>query len=249
MFDRDWLVSECERVRTHKTLEEFSAHMRSFADRLGYFQYAYLALPYFFELGADKSPPPFLTIYNKDWMRHYTENRYDLDDPALRHCLSGSETPFLWPRSKEIEQLPPKEKKVCQEAGEAGIRHGFTLPMHNGMGGVGILSLSFDGSGSEFERFYADRREATERFAYSFNEAVLSRVANHFGRLHLPRLTPKERETLKWLAGGNTYEETADRQKVGVGTIRKHAGNAFRKLKARNGAHACALVSQWGLLA
>ena len=141
-----------------------------------------------------------------------------------------------------------KEQKVFQDANDAGINHGFTLPMHHTLGALGIMSLTFEGSEPEYERFYHSRAEAAQIFAYSFNEAIINKHASHFGKPHTPKLTPKEIEVIKWLAAGSTYDQTADKMTVGVSTIRKHTTNAIHKLKAKNGTHACALALRWGLI-
>ncbi len=248
MIDWDWVRAECDRLKKHRTLEELFAHLESFADKLEFFQLAYTLLPSFYQPGANRHPPINHTTYDGSWMEHYTDNRYDLEDSALKHCQSGSDAPYVWPHFCDFDQLSPKERRVFLEAWEVGIRHGFTLPMRSSGDGIGILSLSFDGSEREFENFYASRRKAAETFAYSFNEAVNSHFAKHFGKPHLPRLTHREKETIRWLAAGCTYGKTAEKMKVCVGTVQKHVSAAIRKLKARNSTHACALAVRWGMI-
>ncbi len=249
MISRELIYFECEKLKQHNSLEHFYSHFKSFADQLGFYQLLYTVLPSFYVQDLDKLPPVFITTYNTDWMEYYTDKRYDLDDHALKYCLSGNESPYLWPRSDTIGQLSRKEEKVFLEAGEVGIQQGITLPMYNGFGALGVMSLSFKGSEQEFDHFYASRKEAIEIFAYSFNETILSRAATHFGSPHRPNLTPKEKEVLKWLAAGYSYNQISDRLTVGVSTIRKQTSSVMKKLQARNSTHACALALRWGLVA
>jgi len=53
-----------------------------------------------------------------------------------------------------------------------------------------------------------------------------------------PYLTPRESETLRLIARGCTYEQTADQLGVSLNTIATHIKNAYRKLGVRSGAAA-----------
>jgi len=47
-------------------------------------------------------------------------------------------------------------------------------------------------------------------------------------------LTPKEIEVLQLLKQGYLYKEIAAIQQVTIDTVKKHAGNTYKKLQVRN---------------
>ena len=62
--------------------------------------------------------------------------------------------------------------------------------------------------------------------------------------LHLPRLTPREREILDLVAEGKTNAEIADHLWVSRGTVRKHLDNVYAKLGVHTRTAAAALVRE-----
>lgn len=46
------------------------------------------------------------------------------------------------------------------------------------------------------------------------------------------QLTPREKECLKWIAGGKTDREISVILKISENTVRSHVNNAMKKLKA-----------------
>lgn len=248
-MDRDDVFANARSLEECETVKECFASLEKFAKAMGFDQLLYTCLPSFYDPAQGNNPPILHTNYDSDWMGYYLDHRYDLRDAALNHCLSGVEGAYMWPRSHNIKQLPYSERKVFLEAGEAGLKHGFTLPMRNTFDGVGVMSFTFDGTEKEFELFYHETAELAQLFCYHFNETILNKAALYFGLPHHPKLTAKELEVLKWLASGITYEQVADKLRVGVSTIRKHNTNILKKFKARNTTHACAMAIRWGVLA
>ena len=62
------------------------------------------------------------------------------------------------------------------------------------------------------------------------------------------RLTPREREVLRLLAGGARGTEVAERLGLSGETVRTHIRNAMRKLGARTRIHAAVLATRAGVL-
>lgn len=249
MYTQEELYVEFEKLKHHRTLDEFYTHFHSFSEKMGYHQLLYTAVPSFYQLHKNNPQPIIYTTFDPRWMERYAEKRYDLNDSALKHCLSGSEEVYIWPyKSEDFRKLSPIEQKIHLEAREVGIHTGFTIPMYNALGALGIASFSFLGRESEFENFYAERIHLTEAFCFAFNESILTRQSLHYGHPHFPKLTPKELEALKWIATGYTYERVADLMNIGVSTVRKHFASVMKKLNARNGQHACALAVKWQIL-
>lgn len=58
--------------------------------------------------------------------------------------------------------------------------------------------------------------------------------------------TPKERETLSFLARGLTYAQIADARGVSINTVRSHVSSAYEKLQASNMAEAVMIALREG---
>lgn len=63
-----------------------------------------------------------------------------------------------------------------------------------------------------------------------------------------PNLTDRELGVLRAIADGKTYQQIADEQFVAEDTVDSAAGRVYRKLDARNAAHAVHIAHQHGLL-
>ena len=80
--------------------------------------------------------------YPEDWMSHYRANHYEKKDPVPRHGL-GMLQAFTWESVHQARELKADEKKVMNEAVDAGLLDGIAIPIcgHNGeMAGVGLAS-------------------------------------------------------------------------------------------------------------
>lgn len=76
------------------------------------------------------------------------------------------------------------------------------------------------------------------------------RVASRVAALaHAPRLSPRERDVLRLLAGGNSNKEIAASLKVTERTVKFHVTSIFNKLGAENRAQAVTIAHQRGLIA
>jgi DNA-binding CsgD family transcriptional regulator len=62
------------------------------------------------------------------------------------------------------------------------------------------------------------------------------------------RLTKREMEVLRHVAGGNTHSEIGKALNISEQTVKNHMSLIMRKLGANNKAHAVVLALQYGLL-
>lgn len=80
-------------------------------------------------------------------------------------------------------------------------------------------------------------------------EKVIRRAARVESELaYNERLTPREQQVFKLMAGGNTNAEIAERLCLAEGTVKNYLSQIIGKLGARDRAHAVRLGVEWGLL-
>lgn len=97
---------------------------------------------------------------------------------------------------------------------------------------------------NSFRNVQADLMKRIEKF----NDAILSRRAEHFGNPFSPGLTLAEKDILKYLANGYSRKEISRKKIKAQGTIDKQINSAMSKLRARNIVHAVVLALKWNLL-
>lgn len=88
---------------------------------------------------------------------------------------------------------------------------------------------------------------------------LLIRERNHWKELavndpyfavpEVVRLTPRESDVIRLIAGGCTYAQVADRLGVSPHTVCSHVKNAYRRLGVRSGAAAVMRAVELNLLA
>jgi DNA-binding NarL/FixJ family response regulator len=95
----------------------------------------------------------------------------------------------------------------------------------------------------------------------SVTPSVSLRLLNHLGRARAPaagsvpgthvvriKLSQRELEVLKMIAGGLTSSEIAQRLEISCTTVNSHVKNMYVKLHAKSRAQAVSCASSWGLL-
>jgi len=64
----------------------------------------------------------------------------------------------------------------------------------------------------------------------------------------LPEISPREREVLRLLAGGESNRQIAARLGLSINTVERHVSNLYRKIDARGRADATAWAVRRGLV-
>src|ERR1700754_1513939 len=132
-----------------------SSHDRREIERLltttiqdyGLNHFAYVSFP----AGGEADTPSVLTTYPASWMARYAENRYDRIDPVIARAV-GTMLPFTWTIASFQEPMTRKQKAFTEEAAEAGIRGGLTIPIHDRQGKASTLTLAKFDNEPELQR-------------------------------------------------------------------------------------------------
>lgn len=159
--------------------------------------------------------------YPLEWVRYYEGRDYASTDPVHRAAFFQS-APYRW---HDIAGLSKAERRLLDEAKEAGLTGGLSIPVHQADGSVLLFNLSGP--------------------LHSVNDAINSRLAYlisaqfHFELHRLSRipprktsrlLTPCQIECLTWVARGKTSVEIGEILGRSHYTVDYHIGKAMEAL-------------------
>lgn len=246
-MNQDELLTECERFRTYKSLDEFHGHLKRLIDQLGFKGYLYGVLPNRIDAvsGEDLSFVSQST-FEATWMEYYQDKGYAQQDYLVRHCLQPDAQLCVWQHAER--HMTPAQRHIYRQALEAGCSNALTIPVKNHLGVTGAISVTADGNTDEFSWLLQSRGQALEMIANAFNEAILDHFFVHYTGIWKPSLTEREIEVLRWLAGGYSNKQIADKLEIAFPTVRKHINSAKHKLGARNSVAACVMALKWGFI-
>ncbi len=207
----------------------------SCASEEGFSEVAYGALTFAEALRLPEYLPPALTVnFPPEWCHRYFERKYRVIDPVVRRTPMVS-APFLWDELAKQCQLQPAEQRVLDEAREAGLKHGMSVPLFGPLGRVSVVSFAspFDDVDPQ------DRMRHLSALAWQFHHA--------FAEIARPKessqdrsttLSEREKDCLRWVAEGKSSWEIGKILNVSENTVNFHMKNASRKLGAANRMHA-----------
>jgi len=186
---------------------------------LGFNEFACLAL-----VDQDNMPNDFVRIlsYSDQWVEHYTQERYNQIDPTLSLAM-GSSMPFRWSEKIDPGKLTNKQQQLFMDAADAGIKYGFTVPIHNRL--VHSASVSIVGDCEEVSQ---DAYNSVHLMSVYLHEAAL-RILNSNKEQKKTKLTSRERECLKWVAMGKSDWEIGEILGISKNTVHFHVENAKDK--------------------
>jgi len=117
-----------ERTNEAETSEEIFTLFQETLKELGYDRICYSLITDHPSLGLSAGHG-VMRNYSEDWMKHYTEKKYEKIDPVPKYCFATSR-PFTWDWVVSSQNLKKSEIKVMNEAQEAGLYDGIAVPMY-----------------------------------------------------------------------------------------------------------------------
>jgi DNA-binding CsgD family transcriptional regulator len=186
--------------------------------------------------------------YPDDWMSHYEANQYEKKDPVPQYALAN-DRPFTWDSLVRLRELKPEQKKVMNEAREAGLLDGIGIPIYgrNGeLAGVGMASSS--GGVRPDINLLTKIRALSLQFHLVYTELEKKNCSRRDNISRNVRLTAREKEILLWAAEGKSDAVIAELIGVSHATIRFHMNNIFKKLNANERTLATVKAIRRGLI-
>jgi DNA-binding CsgD family transcriptional regulator len=186
--------------------------------------FAYVSFP-----SGEDDMPLMLTTYPEDWVERYGENRYDRIDPVIARAV-GTMLPFSW--TIEALKSPPQPitrrlRCFLDEAAEAGIRRGVTIPIHDRQGRASSLTLAEFGMEPDFQRCIDQNQHALHLVALHLHARL--RQDERPEPETRPALTPREIDCLQWAAKGKSASDIAEIMRISRRTVVFHTENAKQK--------------------
>jgi LuxR family transcriptional activator of conjugal transfer of Ti plasmids len=212
-----------QNLSMHDNTSEIERLLRRTLDQYGFPCFAYLS----FAPRGDDDGTLAMTTYPIPWVERYCANRYDRIDPVISRSIANT-LPFAWSTDRSDPKLTNKQKRLFEEAGEFGIQHGFTIPIHDRQGKVATLTLADCDSRSLFDARIEQYRHQLHLIAI-YLHAQLRNVTAPISLIR-PYLTQRERSCLQWAARGKSALDTAEIISVSRRTVVFHTENAKRKL-------------------
>lgn len=165
----------------------------------------------------------------KDWVAHYTEQRFMLFDPVIR-WLYANIGAVRW-----SEIALEDERDVIAQARDHGLRFGVA---------ISCFDETSNGQRSFGSFVRADRE---------FDVSEIAELQDHMWRLHRDsappsNLTDAEIEVLRMVKDGMRLKQIAHEIGVTEGAVKQRLRNAKDKLRAQTGAQAATKAREFGLL-
>jgi LuxR family transcriptional regulator, quorum-sensing system regulator BjaR1 len=185
---------------------------------------------------------PDLTLANGwpvGWFELYSRENFIALDPVPRHSASTIQ-PFEWSQARYDKDEDPAAHLVMTRAAEFRLRDGYCIPIHYDDGGA-VISLA-----TEHLQLDPLAKSALQLIGVYAHNRLRSLAKKRPEKRDL--LTIREREVLRWAAGGKTSWEISVILKISERTVKFHMVEASRKLNAVNRTSAVAKALARGLI-
>ncbi|MGC2964273.1 LuxR family transcriptional regulator [Paraburkholderia graminis] len=177
--------------------------------------------------------------YPQDWVRYYQRRDYASTDPVHRAAFLQS-APFRW---HDIIGLSKAERRLLDEAGEAGLRAGLSIPVHQSDGSILLFNLSGP--------LRSVNDTINSRLAYLISVQFhyeLHRLALIPSRRMAHLLTARQLECLTWVARGKTSAEIGEILGRSRYTVEFHIKEAMDALNIRSRTAAAVHATVQGII-
>lgn len=168
-----------------------------------------------------------LNGWNPEWSSYYFANNLVNDDPCVAHCFRST-GPFEWKDAPYDPDTWPAAEKMMHDAADVGMQHGFAVPIHTFAGFQAVVSMG----GKHVDLSPRAKCALHLMSLYAHNKA--SSVVRQPNVPYTPMLTRREKEIMRWAAGGKTAWEISQILSISDATVRHHLKAVARKFDTPN---------------
>jgi len=225
-------VHEVEKLSAPGILRLFETEIKT----CGFHAYIMAGIP---QPGTALADVTLANGWPQEWFEVYTRENFVVMDPIPRYGASTVQ-PFGWSEARYEKDSDPAAHLVMTRATEFRLMDGYCIPLHYDEGGAAI-SLA-----TEHLNLDPVAKSALQLIGvYAYNRL---RSLARPERQRRDLLTAREREVLRWAAGGKTSWEISVILRISERTVKFHLVEASRKLNAVNRTSAVAKALARGLI-
>ena len=180
--------------------------------------------------------PEWRNTYDKQGMVHF--------DPTVAHCATRA-APLIW--TPELFKTPAQQS-MYEEARSYGLRAGVTLPIHGPNQEAGMMCFVNDSNPTDAFRQHANVALPNLVLLRDLVLDTSQRHLNTHAQTLLPKLTPRERECLKWTARGKSTWEISHILNCSEAVVNFHMKNIRTKFGVNSRRAAAVIAAQLGLI-
>ncbi|SIT48919.1 Transcriptional activator protein LasR [Paraburkholderia ribeironis] len=184
------------------------------------------------------------STYAPTWRDTYDRQGLVHIDPVVTHCATRA-TPLIW--SPDIFKTA-QQKSMYEEARSHGLRAGVTLPIHGPNQEAGMLCFVNDHNPTDAFWRHVDVALPNMMLLRDLVIDTSQRHLNTHAQTLLPKLTPRERECLKWTARGKSTWEISHILNCSEAVVNFHMKNIRTKFGVNSRRAAAVIAAQLGLI-
>ncbi len=182
--------------------------------------------------------------YDPAWVQRYVDKEYLRIDPVVIGCFQRFH-PVNW---KRLDWSSKAARTFRKDAVEHGIgNQGFSVPIRGPNGQFALFTLSHSCDDETWSEFTKTNQRDILLIAHYLNQKALELEANRQPEPVRP-LSPREVDTLTYLAMGYGRGQIADMLSISEHTLRAYIESARFKLGAANTTHAVARALGEGMI-
>ncbi|MEO7494127.1 MAG: autoinducer binding domain-containing protein, partial [Massilia sp.] len=233
-----WKEEGMHALLQHPAEHEFFSYCAANAKAIGFDFCSFgIALP------VPISNPTIIILndYPEDWWTRYETENYVSVDPTIRHAVTSTDR-LLW--SSEAFASAPE---MWEDVKAHGLHHGWGQPTRDDNGAKGMLTIA-RGAGAICDAELTANAERMNYVAQMTMAGLTNLVVSKVIPESNSRLTPREKEVLRWAADGKTSYEIGRILTISNSAVNFHIKNSMIKLNANNKTHAVVKAALLGLL-
>jgi DNA-binding CsgD family transcriptional regulator len=199
---------------------------------------------------TDGRLPYIISNYPAAWVQHYFSANYLSEDPVIDMLLERRK-PFIWSEAAKPDILSQGQRRLLDEARDAGLRDGLTIPIRHG-DDVAAISLVPKGFGDDFSASMRHYQHILRLMALRYHglarQTLVEKALTGQSSRRRSLLSPRETEILEWVAKGKSNWEISTILQISSKSVEFHLEGIKRKLQVFNRTHAVARAIMLGLL-
>jgi len=182
--------------------------------------------------------------YDPVWVQHYVDKEYLRVDPVVLGCFQRFH-PVDW---KRLDWSSKPARAFRKDAVEHGVgNQGFSVPIRGPNGQFALFTLSHNCDDDTWAEFTKVNQRDILLIAHYLNQKALEIEAARQPEPVRP-LSPREIDTLTYLAMGYGRGQIAEMLSISEHTLRAYIESARFKLGAANTTHAVARALGEGMI-